>query len=94
MANAGLRFEDRLKGASNFSPWRECIAPVLEEQGLCKFVEETSVPPVDPEQLAAHIRKDVKERRIIIDGVKGHIIPHLSKKKTVKEMWESLTKLY
>jgi 2-phosphoglycerate kinase len=36
----------------------------------------------------------VKERRIIIDGVKDHIIPHLSGEKTAKEMWESLTKLY
>jgi 2-phosphoglycerate kinase len=52
------------------------------------------VPPVDPTQIVAHLRKDVKERRIIIDGVKDHIIPHLSGKKTTKEMWESLTKLY
>jgi hypothetical protein len=94
MANAGLRFEDRLEGASNFSPWRERIALVLEEQGLWEFVEGTPVPPADPTQLAAHIRKDVKARRIIIDGVKDHIIPHLSGKKTTKEMWESLTKLY
>jgi hypothetical protein len=52
------------------------------------------VPPADPTQLVVHLRKDVKERRIIIDGVKDHIIPHLSGKKTTKEMWESLTKLY
>jgi hypothetical protein len=67
-----------LEGASNFSPWREHIALVLEEQGLWEFVEGTPTPPVDPTQLAAHIRKDVKARRIIIDGVKDHIIPHLS----------------
>jgi hypothetical protein len=34
MENVGLRFEDRLEGASNFSPWREHIALVLEEKGL------------------------------------------------------------
>jgi len=34
MENAGLRFKDRLEGASNFSPWRERIVLVLEEQGL------------------------------------------------------------
>jgi hypothetical protein len=94
MANAGLRFEDRLEGASNFNPWRERIALVLEEQGLWKFIEGTPVPPADPAQLAAHLRKKVKARRIIIDGMKDHIIPHLSGKKTAKEMWESLTKLY
>jgi hypothetical protein len=36
----------------------------------------------------------VKARRIIIDGVKDHIIPHLSRKKTAKDMWKALTKLY
>ncbi len=33
-------------------------------------------------------------RHIILDGVKDHIIPHLSGKKSTREMWESLTKLY
>jgi hypothetical protein len=77
MANARLRFEDRLEGTSNFSPWRERIALVLEEQGLWEFVEGTPTPPTNLAQLAAHIRKDVKVRRIIIDGVKDHIILHL-----------------
>jgi hypothetical protein len=52
------------------------------------------VPPTDLAQLVAHLGKDVNPRRIIIDGVKDHIIPHLSGKKTAKEMWQSLTKLY
>jgi hypothetical protein len=47
MANAGLIFEDKLEGASNFNPWRECIALVLEEQGLWEFVEGT---PTDTPQ--------------------------------------------
>jgi hypothetical protein len=34
MANACLRFEDRLEGASNFSPLREKIGLLLEEHGL------------------------------------------------------------
>jgi 2-phosphoglycerate kinase len=29
-----------------------------------------------------------------VDGVKDHIIPHFSSKKTAKEMWEALVKLY
>ena len=29
-----------------------------------------------------------------MDGVKDHIIPHLSGKKTTREMWEALAKLY
>jgi 2-phosphoglycerate kinase len=36
----------------------------------------------------------VKVRRITIDGVKAHIIPHLSNKKATKDMLKALTKLY
>jgi len=39
MAIAGLRFEDRLDGASNLCPWRERIGLVLEENGLLEIVE-------------------------------------------------------
>ena len=52
-------------------------------------VEGKTVPPTDPAQLAAHLKKDVKTRRIIVDGVKYHIIPHLSSKKIAKEMWDA-----
>jgi hypothetical protein len=51
---------------------------VLEENGLLEFAEGKAIPPADPAQLAAHLKKDVKTRRIIVDGVKDHIIPHLS----------------
>jgi hypothetical protein len=34
MENAGLKFEDRLEGASNISPWKKRIALLLEEQKL------------------------------------------------------------
>jgi hypothetical protein len=73
MASAGSRYEDRLDGASNFSPWREHIALVLEEQGLWEITEGKVAAPVDTVQLATHNKKDVKARRIIVDGVKDLI---------------------
>jgi hypothetical protein len=59
-----------------------------------EIVEGKVATPADPIQQAAHNKKDVKARRIIVDGVKDHIIPHLSGKKTTKDMWEALVKLY
>jgi hypothetical protein len=94
MAGAGLRFEDRLDGASNFCPWREHIGLVLEDNGLLEIAEGKVVAHIDPVQLAAHNKKDVKARRIIVDGVKGDIISHLFGKKTSKDVWEALVKLY
>jgi hypothetical protein len=36
-----LRFEDRLDGATNFIPWKERIALLLEENEICDIVEKT-----------------------------------------------------
>jgi hypothetical protein len=38
--------------------------------------------------------KEAKTQRIILDGVKDHLIPHLAEKKTTKEMWDALKSLY
>jgi hypothetical protein len=38
--------------------------------------------------------KEVRAQRILLDGVKDHLIPHLAEKKTIKEMWDAPTKLY
>jgi hypothetical protein len=90
----GLRFEDQLEGASNFSPWKERIALLLEENEIWDIVEKTQTLPTDATLLAAYNKKNVKARRIILDVVKDHIILHVTRKKNAYEMWESLTKLY
>jgi hypothetical protein len=94
MASVGLRVEDRLDGASIFYRWRERISLVPEENGLLEIAEGKVATPTDPIQLAAHAKKDVKAIKILVDGVKDHIIPHLSGKETTREMWEALVKLY
>jgi hypothetical protein len=50
MANAGLRFEDRLDGASNFCPWRERISLVLKENGLLEIAEGKVAAPSNSQQ--------------------------------------------
>jgi hypothetical protein len=42
MASASLKFEDKLEGASNFSPWRKRIGLLFKEQGLWEIVEGNS----------------------------------------------------
>jgi hypothetical protein len=44
--------------------------------------------------LVIHNQKDVKARCIILDGVKDHLIPHLSGKTTARDMWEALKSLF
>jgi hypothetical protein len=93
-----LRFEDRLDGAANFSPWKERIVLLLEEAELWDTMNNTQknpiIVPADATLLAAFQKKNVKAERIILDAVKDHVIPHIAGKANAFEMWVSLTKLY
>jgi hypothetical protein len=39
-------------------------------------------------------KKNTKAKRTICDGVRDHVIPHLTGKDFAFEMWESLCKIY
>jgi hypothetical protein len=60
--------------------------------GICQH--NSSVPVHDPITLDLHEVIKSRAERILLDGVKDHLIPHLAEKKTSKEMWDALTKLY
>ena len=80
----GLRVEDRLEGATNFSPWKARISLILEENEQWDIVHSTTtnpvVVPVDATYKATFMKRDVKARRVILDAVKDHVIPHISAK--------------
>ena len=95
----GLRLEDRLDGTGNFVPWKARILLLLEEHELWPDVvrNTTTYPiviPTDATVLAALNKKDCKARRIILDAVKDHIIPHISGKDRAHKMWSALITLY
>lgn len=73
-----LWFEDRLDGISNYSLWMTRIKLVLKENEIWEFANTRISPPTDATHLATHNQKDVKAMSIILDGVKDHLIPHLS----------------
>ena len=77
MASGGLRVEDRLKGAENWSSWKARIMLILEEQELWDIVEQTVVLPTDPIASVDFKKANVKAKRIILDAVKDHVIPHV-----------------
>ena len=94
----GLRVEDRLDGATIFSLWKARISLILEENELWDIVHNTTANPVvvpaDAVDKATFMKRDVKARRVILDAVKGHVIPHISAKTHAFQMWTSLTNLY
>jgi hypothetical protein len=44
--------------------------------------------------VAKFMKKNNKEKMTICDGVRDHVIPHLTGKDYAFEMWDSLCKLY
>ena len=94
MASIGLRVEDRLDGGGNRRPWRARIVLLLEEYELWEIVETIAVVPTDPISLVEFKKKNIKAKRIILDSVKDHIIPHVVGRDFAYQMWESISNLY
>jgi hypothetical protein len=96
MSVSQMSVEDRLAGASNWSPWKVMIIFVLEDLELWDIVEAlVPVIPVTSPILVVEFRKrNNKENRTICDEMRDHIIPHLTGKTYAYDMWESLCKFY
>ena len=74
---------------------------ILEENELWdEVVKNTTTNPIvvpaftDAQSLCAFNKKDIKARRIILDAVKDHVIPHISGKTRAFHMWDALTDLF
>ena len=70
-----MKVEDRLDGASNFNSWKSRVLIILEENDLLKFVNEKVPEPKEEEEKSQWQRSDAKARNILIEYVKGHLIP-------------------
>ena len=49
--------------------------------------------PIDADLLRKHKDATGHAKRLIMDGIKDHIVPHIAEK-TTNEMWKALTSLY
>jgi hypothetical protein len=67
---------------------------LLKENDFSEIVDKVLPSSTDPQELAAHKKKESKAMRLILDVVKDHLIPHLSEKKTTKEMFDALVSLH
>ena len=89
-----IRYEDRLDEVSNYIPWKVQIIVVLNELRVQSFINSIMPKPTNKDELDQFESHEAKAQRIILDGVKDHLIPHLAEKKTAKEIWDTLTKLF
>ena len=76
------KLDEKLEGADNFRAWKYRVMLVLEENNLEGFIEADILEPEGDEDKAKHNKSLVKEKRIILDSIKDHLIPHVSSLKT------------
>jgi hypothetical protein len=89
-----LRYEDRLEGANNFRSWRTRLLVVLEENNIQDHVNKEIPEPEGDDEKVAFRMNEGKAKRIIIDSVKDHLIPHISGQESAKKMFDGLVGLF
>ena len=89
-----LPVEDRLDGASNYGSWKTRVLIALEEYDVVDFDVKDVPKPEEEDRLGAWKRHDVKAMKILIDSVKSHLMFHISKAATAKEMFDTLKNLF
>eukprot|EP00253_Pinus_taeda_P021301 PITA_21301 len=96
MAFNGLRLKYALDGSSNYIAWKDRMEAVLEENGLKDLIDqEVHKPTIANAQELEEWKKCVaRARRILLEGVRDHIVSSLHGKETPFSMWKTLKDLY
>jgi hypothetical protein len=70
------------------------VTLLLEENDLWDIFKNIGTPPIDPSELVAHKKREMKAKRMMLDSTKDHMIPHESNNKTTKEVFDAVIILY
>jgi hypothetical protein len=92
--STSTKFVEKLEGIDNFHAWKYRIGLILAENDLEKFIKEEVEDPEAAVEKEKHQKDSIRAQRIIVDSIKDHLIPYVSSKKTPKEMFDALSKLY
>jgi hypothetical protein len=92
--SASVNLVDKLEGVENFRAWKYRIGFILEENDLARFIKEEVSESVNAAEKTKHQKDTIRAKRIIADSIKDHPIPYVSSKKTPKEMFDALNRLY
>eukprot|EP00253_Pinus_taeda_P005652 PITA_05652 len=94
MSFNGLRLEYALEGSSNYIAWKDRMEAMLDDNGLKEFIDADVLKPIDAAHVEAWQKKTTKCRRILLEGVRDHIVSNLHGKASPYLMWKALTELF
>ena len=67
---------------------------ILEDNGLKEFIDQEVPKPTHASQLVEWKKCVARARRILLEGVRDHIVSSLHGKETPFSMWKTLKDLY
>ena len=73
-----------MDGISNYLPWKVRITAVLKEWKIWSFANTKMTKPTDRDALDEFESLEARAQRVILDGVKDHLISHLARRKLLK----------
>ena len=88
---SSTKLEDKLEGIHNFRAWKYRIGLILQENDLDKYVKEEVS---EAEAKEKHKKDLIREMMNIDDSIKDHLIPQVSSIETLKEKYDSLSRMY
>jgi len=94
MSFNGLRLEYALEGSSNYIARKDRMEAVLDDNGLKEFIEVEVPKPIDAAEAEVWQKNTAKCRRILLEGMKDHIVSSLHGKASPYLMWKALTDLF
>ena len=82
----GLQLEYALKGSSNYISWKDRMEAVLKDNGLKEFIDKDVPNPIctNATLLDAWQKKVENVRKILLEGVRDHIVSNLHGKLGLK----------
>jgi hypothetical protein len=99
-----MKSENKVDGASNFRAWKTRIDLILAKNKVLDIVKGKIMKPKfkegeekEPQNIASMEKfKDVgiNAMSIIVDSIKGHLIPYISHLDSSKKMYDALTNLF
>jgi len=73
--------------------WKAKISCLLDEYDLKAYIDSVVVVLEHANPLKAHKKEMEKEKRLILKGVRDHVVSHIAEKDTARQMWEALATL-
>jgi hypothetical protein len=92
--SASTKLVDKMEGVEKFHAWNSRIGLVLEKNDLAKIFKGEILELDDAAEKAKHQKDTIRAKRIITESIKDHLNPYVSSKKTPKEMFDALTRMY